>query len=63
MIYFCYGTLYTSLQSMAGARVSFLKKYVSSKGLKTALHARDLVKFWRVFNIVQKFGSFEYKWG
>ena len=25
VIYFCYGTLYTSLQSMAGASVSFLK--------------------------------------
>ena len=30
---------------MAGARASFLKKYISNKGLKTTLHAGDLIEF------------------
>ena len=37
--------LEASLQSMAGARASFFKKYISNKGLKTTLHARDLIEF------------------
>ena len=35
----------SSLQSMAGARSSFFKKFVRNKGLKTALHVGDLVEF------------------
>ena len=35
----------SSLQSMAGARTSFFKKFVRNKGLKTALHVGDLVEF------------------
>ena len=35
----------SSLQSMAGACSSFLKKIVRNKGLKTALHVGDLVEF------------------
>ena len=35
-----------SLQSMAGVCLSFLKKFVRNKGLKTALHVGDLVEFY-----------------
>ena len=30
---------------MAGTRTSFNNKYVSNKGLKTALHEQELVEF------------------
>ena len=33
-----------SLQSMERARARLFKQYISNKGLKTALHGRDLVK-------------------
>ena len=45
----------SSLKSMVGARAStFFKHYRSNKGLKTALHARDLVELCHTLPVVRQ---------